>query len=65
MSTIAVEDTNVTQEVRTSYFRYENNYNYRFYTMENDHDLIVPFGQNQAHNNISPVVACYCWRRTA
>ena len=65
MSTIAVEDANATQEVSTSYFRYGNNHNYRFYTMENDHDLIVPFGQNQAHNNISPSISAYIWHRTA
>lgn len=65
MPTIAVEDTNITQEVTTSYFRYGNNHNYRFYTMENDHDLIVPFGQNQAHNNISPSISTYIWHRTA
>lgn len=65
MSTIAVEDANVTQEVITSYFRYGNNHNYRFYTMENDHDLIVPFGQNRAHNNISPSISAYIWHRTA
>lgn len=63
--TIAVEDASVTQELSTSYFYYGSSHNYRFYTMENDHDLIVPFGQNQAHNNIAPSISTYIWCRTA
>ena len=63
--TIAVEDASVTQELSTSFFRYGCSHNYRFYTMENDHDLIVPFGQNQAHNNIAPSIGTYIWRRMA
>ena len=63
--TISVEDASVTQESGTSYFKWGNGLNYRFYTMENDHDLIIPFGQNQAHNNIAPSIGTYIWRRTA
>lgn len=63
--TIAVEDASTTQTTNTSYFKWGNSLNYRFYTMGNDHDLIVPFGQNQAHNNIAPSIGTYIWCRTA
>lgn len=63
--TISVEDASVTQESNTSYFRWGNGLNYRFYTMQNDHDLIGLLGQNQAHNNIAPSISAYIWCRTA
>lgn len=25
----------------------------------------IKFGDNQYHNNTAPVVACFCWKRTA
>ena len=65
ISTIAVGDTNSTQESKSNFFKWDYGINYRFYTAKGDHDFIVPFGQNQAHNNISPSISAYIWHRTA
>lgn len=65
ISTIAVEDTNSTQKSKSNFFKWDYGINYRLYTATSALDFIVPFGQNQAHNNISPSISAYIWHRTA